>query len=203
MEQIKIGKFISTMRKEQNLTQRELADKLNISDKAVSKWETGKGLPEVALMLPLCEELKISVNELLSGERLSEEDYFKRAEENMMDLVREKEESKKKLIVSGVVGLSSTSSFLVIIFIVIALTEVISVPLKVALTVFGGIIFLMGIGVALVLDREAGTFECAKCHTRFVPDMAEYVMAPHTVTRRRLRCPECGEKSYCRKRLTR
>ncbi len=203
MEQIKIGKFISAMRKEQNLTQRELADKLSISDKTVSKWETGKGLPEVALMLPLCEELKISVNELLSGERLSEEDYFKKAEENMMDLVREKEESKKKLIISGVVGLSSTSSFLVINFIFVALTEVISVPLKVALTAFGGIIFLMGIGVALVLDREAGTFECTKCHTRFVPDMAEYVMAPHTLTRRRLRCPECREKSYCRKRLTR
>lgn len=202
MEQIKIGKFIAAMRKEQNFTQRELADKLNISDKTVSIEETGKGLPEVALMLPLCEELKISVNELLSGERLSGEEYFKKAEENMMDLVREKEESKKKLIISGVVGLSSTSSFLVMIFLVIGFTDVMSVPLKIALVIFGGIIFLMGISVALVLDREAGTFECAKCHARFVPDMVEYVMAPHTITRRRLKCPCCGEKSYCRKRMT-
>lgn len=202
MEQIKIGKFIAAMRKEQNFTQRELADKLNISDKTVSKWETGKGLPEVALMLPLCEELKISVNELLSGERLSEEEYFKKAEENMMDLVKEREESKKKIIISVVVGLISLSSFLVILFLVIGFTDVMNVPLKIALTIFGGIIFVMGICVAIVLDREAGTFECMKCHARFVPDMVEYVMAPHTITRRRLKCPCCGEKSYCRKRLT-
>ncbi|MDE7084364.1 MAG: helix-turn-helix domain-containing protein [Clostridia bacterium] len=73
MNQIETGKFIKTARKEKSLTQRELAEKLNISEKTVSKWETGNGLPEVSLMLPLCKILDITVNELLSGERLNEQ----------------------------------------------------------------------------------------------------------------------------------
>lgn len=104
MNQIKTGKFISQMRKEKDLTQRQHADILNISDKTVSKWETGKGMPEVALMLPLCEILGISVNELLSGERLTDFDYKQKAEDNMMDLIKEKEESKKNIALSAIVS---------------------------------------------------------------------------------------------------
>ncbi len=89
MDQVKIGKFIAQMRKEQNLTQRGLADKLSISDKTVSKWERGRGLPEVSLMLPLCGALGITVNDLLTGQRVAEADYQTRAEENMMNLLRE------------------------------------------------------------------------------------------------------------------
>ena len=100
MDQIKIGNFISTMRKEQGLTQRQLADKLLISDKTVSKWECGKGMPEVSLMLPLCDALGINLNELFSGEKLTDADYKKKAEENIMNLVKEKSESKKKIILS-------------------------------------------------------------------------------------------------------
>ena len=70
MDQLKIGRFIQTVRKELKFTQREVAERLHISDKTVSKWETGNGLPEVSLMLPLCGMLGISVHELLSGERL-------------------------------------------------------------------------------------------------------------------------------------
>ena len=84
MDQIKTGKFIAEMRKEQNMTQRQLADALLISDKTVSKWECGKGLPEVSLMLPLCDILKITVNDLLSGRRVSEGEYKMKAEENIM-----------------------------------------------------------------------------------------------------------------------
>lgn len=104
MDQIKIGRFIASIRKEQNFTQRQLAEKLNISDKTISKWECGNGLPEVSLMLPLCDALKINVNELLSGERLSDDNYHEKAEENVMDLIREKEESKKKIILSAMVA---------------------------------------------------------------------------------------------------
>ena len=81
MDQIKIGKFIASMRKARSMTQRQLADELGISDKTVSKWECGNGMPEVALMLPLCDALHINVNELLSGERLDGADYQKKAEE--------------------------------------------------------------------------------------------------------------------------
>ena len=89
MDQSKTGKFIAQERRAQNLTQRQLADKLAISDKTVSKWECGKGLPEVSLMLPLCEILQITVNDLLSGEKVAEGDYQKKAEENMMELMKQ------------------------------------------------------------------------------------------------------------------
>ena len=98
MDQVKIGKFISQMRKEKGLTQKQLGEELLISDKTVSKWETGKGMPEVSLMLPLCEKLGINVNELLTGERIPDEDYKKKAEENIMNIMREKEESIRKII---------------------------------------------------------------------------------------------------------
>ena len=104
MDQIKIGKFIAEERKAKKYTQRELADKLSISDKTISKWERGIGCPEVSLLLPLCNELEITVNELLSGERLQEMDYKKKAEENMVNLVKEAQESKKKIIMSAMVG---------------------------------------------------------------------------------------------------
>ena len=86
MDQIKIGRFLAACRKEKDLTQRQLAELLHVSDKTVPKWETGKGLPEAQLMLPLCEALGISVNELLSGERLTETEYQRKAEENMVNL---------------------------------------------------------------------------------------------------------------------
>lgn len=101
MDQIKIGKFIAEERKAKEYTQRELADKLSISDKTISKWERGNGFPEVSLLLPLCNELEITVNELLSGERLQEMDYKKKAEENMVNLVKEAQESKKKINSAG------------------------------------------------------------------------------------------------------
>lgn len=105
MDQIKIGKFIAAMRKEQNLTQRQLAELLQISDKTVSKWECGNGMPEVGTMLPLCETLHINVNELLTGERLDAE-YREKAEENLVSLAREKESEiarghKKTLVMAA------------------------------------------------------------------------------------------------------
>ena len=104
MDQAKIGRFIAARRKAQGLTQRQLADALSISDKTVSKWECGKGLPEVSLMLPLCGALQITVNDLLTGAVVSETDYRKRAEENMMNLMRENEENKRRMMLSVLCG---------------------------------------------------------------------------------------------------
>lgn len=95
MDQIKTGCFIAQCRKEKNMTQRELADKVGVSDKAVSKWETGRGMPETGCMAPLCAALGISINELLAGERIPEEKYRERAEENMAVLAETKEDMKK------------------------------------------------------------------------------------------------------------
>ena len=107
MNQYKIGKFIAKMRKHQNLTQRELADILNISDKTVSKWECGNGMPDLSLMLPVCQILRISLNELFSGEILTDDEYKNKAEETMMALVKEAEELKKNIVGGKVLGNAS------------------------------------------------------------------------------------------------
>ena len=97
MDLIKTGKFISECRRNKNLTQRQLAEKLNITDRAISKWETGKGMPDSSIMLALCKELDINVNELLTGERIEMDHYNENAEKNLIDLKRGSEEAEKTL----------------------------------------------------------------------------------------------------------
>ena len=200
MDQIKIGKFIADERKRKGYTQKQLSGKLEISDKTISKWERGNGFPEVSLLLPLCNELEITVNELLSGERVSEEDYRKKAEENMVNLVREAQESKKKIILSAiVVGLTIIAALP--LFMISGMLEMEN-WLRVTIIIIGGVVVFGGIAVACVLDRDAGAFECPECNNRFVPDMKAYVMGPHTITKRKLVCPHCGAHKYCKKVLT-
>lgn len=201
MDQIKIGKFIAEERKAKKYTQRELADKLSISDKTISKWERGNDFPEVSLLLPLCNELEITVNELLSGERLQAMDYKKKAEKNMVNLVKEAQESKKKIIMSAMVGVLVIVAA-VPLFVVAGMFEM-QVWTRVLLMGIGFVIMVMGIAIACVLDREAGAFECPECKERFVPDMKSYVMGPHIITKRKLTCPKCGCTKYCKHVLTR
>ena len=201
MDQIAIGKFIAEERKRKGYTQKQLSEKLEISDKTVSKWERGNGFPEVSLLLPLCKELDITVNELLSGERVSLEDYQRKAEENMVNLVKEAQESRKKIILSAVVALLVVVAA-VPLFVLSGALEM-DTWLRCVLIVIGFVVLFLGIAVACVLDREAGAFECPECKTRFVPDMKAYVMGPHTITKRKLVCPHCGAHKYCKKVLTR
>lgn len=201
MDQIKIGKFIGETRKLQKLTQKQLADTLSISDKTVSKWECGKGLPEVSLMLPLCNTLHITVNELLSGEKVSEVNYQKKAEENMMNLVKENEENKKRMAVSvvcGVITIIAVCSLLVI-------ASYIEMPIiaKVGVFVFAFTTAIVGIGSAAVLDVKAGYYECPHCKALFIPTMGEYVKGYHTLTKRRLICHKCGKLGMCKHRIVR
>ncbi len=200
MDQIKTGKFIAEERKAKKYTQRELADQLGISDKTISKWERGNGFPEVSLLLPLCNELGITVNELLSGERLQEVDYKQKAEENMVNLVKEAQESKKKIVLSALVACLVIMAA-VPLFVVAGAFEM-EIWLRMILMGIGMIIIIVGIAIACILDREAGAFECPECHERFVPDMKSYVMGPHTFTKRKLTCPKCGCSRYCKHVLT-
>ena len=104
MDQIKIGRFIAERRKAQKMTQKALAEILRISDKTVSKWECGKGLPELSLMKPVCDALQITVNDLLSGTIVSPVEYQTKAEENMMALIKENSENKKSMALSIICG---------------------------------------------------------------------------------------------------
>lgn len=200
MDLIRTGRLIAGERKRKGFTQRQLADVLGISDKTVSKWERGNGFPDVSLLLPLCGELELTVNELLAGERVAEEDYKKKAEENMVNLVREAQESKKKIILSVLVAVLMLLA-VVPLFVLASMLDL-AVWARCVLVGIGVVQIVLAIIIACVLDREAGAFECPECGERFVPGMGEYVMAFHTITRRRLRCPKCGAKRYCKKVLT-
>lgn len=200
MNQVLTGRFIAEERKRKGLTQRQLAERLGISDKTVSKWECGNGFPEVSLLLPLCGELDISVNELLSGQRVSEQEYQKKAEENMVNLVKEAQESRKKILLSAMVaGLAVVAS--VPLFVVAGEFDM-EVRQRLLLMGIGFAVVVTGILIACILDREAGAFECPECGERFVPELRDYIMGPHTITKRKLKCPKCGTVSYCRHVLT-
>ena len=201
MDTIEIGRFIAVSRKARGFTQLQLADALCISDKTVSKWECGKGLPEVSLMLPLCEKLEISVNDLLSGERVDGSDYQKKAEENMMDLMKENEENKNRFSVSvicGVITMIAVSSL-----VVIASYMAMPTILRILIIMIAAATAVLGIGAACALDVKAGYFECPHCKELFVPTTSAYVKGYHTLTKRKLTCPNCGESGMCKKRITR
>lgn len=201
MEQIKIGKFIAKMRKEKNMTQKQLADALYISNKTVSKWECGKGLPEVSLMLPLCEVLQITVNDLLTGARVSEVDYQKKAEKNMMDLIRKNEENKKQQILSIICGVIS----IIAVCSLIVIASFIEIPIiaKIGVIVLAFVTAVVGIGATAILEVNAGYYECPYCKALFVPTIREYIKGYHTLTKRKLNCPECGKSGMCKHRIVR
>ena len=199
MNQIQIGKFIAKTRKSKNLTQKQLADALSISDKTVSKWECGKGLPEVSLMLPLCEMLNITVNDLLSGEKISETNYQEKAEGNMMNLIKENEENKKRMVLSVIIG--TITIIAVCALIVIASFVDIPTVAKILLTISSVVVAAAGIIASAMLDIKAGYFECPHCKELFVPSMNDYVKSYHTFTRRRLICPKCGKIGMCKHRI--
>ena len=201
MEPTRIGRFIAERRKALELTQRQLAEQLSVSDKAVSKWETGRGLPDVLLMPPLCAVLGITVNDLLSGERVGEGDYRKKAEENMMELMRENAENRQRLLQSIACG----GVTVVAVCALVALAAFLPLPAfaRVALLLLAMATALAGIWAAATLDARAGWFECPHCKELFAPAMADYVKGLHTFTRRRLTCPHCGQTGMCRHRVTR
>ena len=101
MNQEKIGKFILELRKEKHMTQQELADKLGVTDRAISKWENGRGMPDLSLMKPLCDELEITINELISAEKIDTKDYPKKSDENIIntiDYTNKKIEKKNNML---------------------------------------------------------------------------------------------------------
>jgi len=201
MDQIRIGKFIAESRKSKGLTQRQLADALSISDKTVSKWECGKGLPEVSLMLPLCAALEITVNDLLSGEKVSSMEYQKKAEGNMMNLMQENEENRKRMALSVI----TVAITVIAVGALVVIAAYMNLPAVVRVLLIVGAVFVAAAGIAAgaMLDRRAGYFECPHCKELFVPSMDAYIKSYHTFTKRRLTCPKCGQTGMCKHRVTR
>ena len=198
MDQVKIGKFIAECRRKTNLTQMQLAEKLNITDRAISKWETGKSLPDSSIMLELCDILGISVNDLLCGEIVTMANYNKELENNLLEIIKQKEQADKRLLsIEVFIGITATIVLFALIF-VAALIQM-EAWLKISLIVFGFILFLAGCFYALRIEQVAGYYECKHCKYRYVPTYKAVNMAMHMGRTRYMRCPQCGKKSWQKK----
>ena len=201
MNQIKIGKFIQDKRKEKNLTQLQLAEMLNITDRAVSKWETGRAMPDSAIMLDLCRILGITVTDLLNGEVITMDNYNEKMEQMLLEITKQKEEADKRLLTMEIfVGV-------LCIIILLALDVVASYVqmeewLRVVLIFVGLIPLLIALPFMLKIEQIAGYYKCGNCGHTYVPEYKNVFNAPHMGRTRYMRCPECGKKSWNKKVLT-
>ena len=202
MDSIKIGKFIAEKRKAKNLTQLQLAERLYVTDRAVSKWECGRSLPDSSIMLELCEALGISVNELLTGEELKMETYNKQAEENLIQMIKEKESSDKRLLnLEIVLGITGTLFLLAMLFTGILGYQYLGLPVwaMILMMVVGFVVFVVAILFCVLIEQKAGYYECKECHQTFVPTYLQVLFAPHVNRTRYMKCPHCGKRAYQKK----
>ena len=200
MDQLKIGKFIAECRKQKKLTQLQLADKLGITDKAISKWERGIAMPDASIMLELCDILCISVNELLNGERISMENSNKKNEQLLLDMAKELE-TKNKIIWSSMWAIMIVSMTALIAGIFIA-AFLIPEGIWQLVTIIGiCIVFLIPCFYALKLEVSVGAYKCKNCGHEIVPTYKEVLMAKHRGFTRHLMCPKCNKRTWCKKIL--
>lgn len=201
MDQIKIGKFIASCRKGQGMTQANLAERLGISDRAVSKWETGRSMPDSGIMLELCGLLKINVNELLSGEHIMAESYNNQLEQNLLAMRKEVEEKNRQMLrMEILVSVPAVFTGLAVMFI----ASFVDMPVWVRATLIGvGIVLIFAVGfVAIGIEQKAGYYECRKCRHRYVPTYWAVNLAMHVNRTRYMKCPECGKFSWQKKVLS-
>ena len=198
MDQLKIGKFIADCRKRKNLTQMQLAEKLGITDKAISKWERGIALPDSSIMLELCDILGISVNELLSGEKISMENNSQKNEQLLLDMAKELEKKNKTIWSSmfAIMIVSITALFAGIFIAAFLIPE----GIWQLVTILGVcIVFLIPCLYALKLEVSVGAYKCKKCGCEIVPTYKEAMNAMHMGFTRYLKCPNCNKRTWCKK----
>ena len=200
MDQEKIGKFISSCRKEAGLTQAALADKLGITDRAVSKWETGKSLPDASIMIELCNILGITVNELLTGEHITMDDYKDKAEANLLEMRLKVEQRDALLLKIEKIMIGVAFPFYVAMVLIGAyVCKEGNILLGILLIVMAIVLVAVLAAAGLKIEHDAGYYECPNCGERYQPTMTADVMAPHMGTSRKMTCPHCGQKGYHKK----
>ncbi len=200
MNQIKIGRFIAECRKQNNLTQMQLAERLGITDRAVSKWECGRTMPDSSLMLELCDILNISVNELLSGERIILENNNQKNEQLLLDMTKELER-KNKTIWTSMWAIMTVSIIALIAGIFIA-AFLIPEGVWQLVTIIGiCIVFLIPCFYAVKLEVSVGAYKCKNCGHEIVPTYMQALNAMHRGTTRYLKCPNCEKRTWCKKVL--
>ena len=200
MNQLKIGKFIAECRKQKKLTQMQLAEKLGITDKAISKWDRSIAMPDTSIMLELCDILCISVNELLSGEKINMENDNQKTEQLLLDMAKELEKKNKTIWSSmWAIMIVSMTALIAGIFIAAFL-----IPERVwqLVTILGVCVaFLIPCFYALKLEVSVGAYKCKECGFEIVPTYKEVMMAMHRGFTRHLLCPKCNKRTWCKKVL--
>ena len=201
MDLEKIGKFIAERRKAKGLTQLDLAERIHVTDRAVSKWECGRSMPDSSIMLELCEVLEISVNELLTGEVLEMKDYNKQAELNLVSMTKQKEESDKRLLKAEVfIGIIGVVVLLAGLGLGIYFIQGLEKPIAGTISIVAGMVALLAMAIfAVRIEQLAGYYECQECHHRYVPTFWQTLMAPHLGRSRKMKCPHCGKRNYHKK----
>lgn len=195
MDLIKIGKFIAEKRKAMHLTQQELANMLHLSEKTISKWECGKGFPDVSIVLELCNILGITANELLSGKELERDEVESLTDANIINLLPSRADyNLKKWAVILITVLS-----IILIMIVAFTIPLMNLPLWIEITILVAAVFLFFVSMIplCALANSMGTFKCKHCGHRFTPKLTAYIYGVHTWNKRYLKCPFCQKKSFC------
>ena len=198
MDQIKIGKFIQERRKEKRLTQSELAEKLDVTDRAVSKWENGNCIPDASNIQELCKILNITINDLFSGCVVDMRDNEKKLEENLLEMIKIKEKRDKELLILEIfIGVIVS----IIMFLCIMIASFVQMEdwIRIVLIVFGIIPFAIGISYAIRIEQIAGYYECSNCNYKYIPTYKSVLFSMHVNRTRKMKCPNRNKKSWHKK----
>lgn len=198
MNQMKIGKFIAECRKKKNLTQVQLAEKLNVTDRAISKWETGKGMPDFNIMPELCDTLGINVNELLCGEMIDMEHKDEKLNELIFQMAENEERYHKRLLYSACVIVATSLIALICLITLISLL-IPECGFQHFLIIVSVILFIIPCIIALKFKVETGYYKCKNCQNMFVPNYKGIALLIQTPTKRLLKCTKCGKWTWCKK----
>lgn len=201
MDQAKIGKFIADCRKQNHMTQAQLAEQLNITDRAVSKWETGRAMPDTSIMLDLCHALNITVNDLLNGEVVTMENYNEKSEQLLLEMAKKKEAADKHLLTLELV----VSGLLLVVMLTLSMiASFVQMEewLRITLILVGLFPLVVAVPFMIRIEQTAGYYKCAKCGHRYVPTFGSVFWAMHVHTTRYMRCPQCKKCSWQKKVLT-
>ena len=198
MDYNKIGNFIATERKNKKLTQAKLAEKLFVSEKTVSKWENGNGIPDTNSLPKLCEIFEVSLNELLSGERFIANTNNQKDEQLLLNMTKELED-KNKIIWKSMWVIMLTSIIALLSGVSIAAFLVPEGAWQFIVIIGIAVVFLIPCFYALKLEVSVGAYKCKKCGCEIVPTYSEALKAMHMGTTRYLKCPNCKKRSWCKK----
>ena len=200
MDTVQIGHFIAQQRKAAGLTQAQLAERLNITDRAVSKWETGKSLPDTALMPDLCSLLHVTLNDLFNGEVIDMEKLNEQTESTLLRLAREKEAADRRLLtLEIVIGIVATLFFFTLVL--LASLAPLATWQRVLLIVAGLVVFLVCMAFCTRIEQTAGYYRCDRCGHEYIPTYGSVFIAMHFGRTRYMKCPQCGKHSWQKKVL--